>query len=925
MNLAAGTRLGPYEIVGPLGAGGMGEVFRARDPRLGRDVAIKALPEAFAGDAERLARFEREARLLASLSHPHIAGIHGLEEVEGRRYLVLEFVEGETLAARLARGPLPVLEALQISAQIAAGVEAAHEAGIIHRDLKPGNVMLRPDGTVKVLDFGLAKSGVSMSSGSDPNLSASPTMTYAATSMGVVLGTAAYMSPEQARGKPVDRRTDIWSFGCVLYECLTGRQCFAGETLSDTIAMILQKDPDWNALPSRTPLRVRHLLTRCLERDAKKRLRDAGEARIALESSIAGLESGTELSIEAQAAGARAGGRGLPVGIAIGVVAGALLALLTGRMWGAGARGAAAPLAYFSIPMPEGRKFEIQTFLEAGEYDLSPDGRCVAVRLRTEPGAPGERLYWRRLSDASWTPLEGSDHAEGCPIFSHDGRSVYFLSEVAAGTNDRRVMRSSLANRGAAVTVCEVPPETEHLALLLDGRILLIHSTGRKFALVEPGSSGSPAWQDIDRGEFQGILDAPAMPHCPQLGANAVFVGTTLYTRESWHRGTAVLDVKTRKLTPVLSDGQWPVYHPSGYLVFSRGSAVLAQRFDLKSLKTRGEAVVLMDGVRSRGPWVPGRVRLSERGDLVSTPGGDQGSQGSILTQDMHGAWTEYTPERHAYSSISATPDGRRVAVTITNARGFDEIWTFDGDDRSAQRAISEPGYDIGRPCVSRDGRRIAHDRIGVDNDYRIVVDGFSGDLTPRPLCRFAHGDSTAWVMDWFPDNRHLLVLLRTGRNQLALLDADPPDVGPQAPRVILPEFDVANFASISPDGRWVAFDSERSGRSRIYVAGISPAGVTGPPVVVTRLGEFPGWMSRDAIVYGDSTRTRVVRLSSSGTPVSDELAGNLGDMTPRISAGIWLANGALLAVLRPPEGVNLSRLDMVQNWWASVKGRLPR
>src|SRR6516164_883842 len=271
MAVAPGTRLGPYEIVAPLGAGGMGEVYRARDPRLGRDVAIKALPAAFAQDPARLARFERKAKLLASLSHPNIAVLFGLEEVDGARYLAMELIEGETLADRLAHGPMRLDEALEVLRQVAAGVEAAHESDVVHRDLKPGNVMITPSGAVKVLDFGLARSGATDRSGSDPGLSASPTMTFAATNAGVILGTAAYMSPEQARGKAVDKRTDVWSFGCVMFECLTGRKAFAGETVSDIVARILQAEPEWNALPAATPERLRALLARCLEKDAKRR------------------------------------------------------------------------------------------------------------------------------------------------------------------------------------------------------------------------------------------------------------------------------------------------------------------------------------------------------------------------------------------------------------------------------------------------------------------------------------------------------------------------------------------------------------------------------------------------------------------------------------------------------------------------------
>src|SRR5438105_5564020 len=286
MGLSAGARLGSYEILAPLGAGGMGEVYRARDTRLGRDVAIKILPEIFINDRERLARFEREARMLAALNHSHIGAIYGLEDVGGVRSLVLELVEGETLAERLRRGPVPLQEGLAIAQQIADALESAHEKGIIHRDLKPANVKITPDGTVKVLDFGLAKAAVSEGSGSD--LAQMPTITVDATSEGMILGTAAYMSPEQACGKSVDKRTDIWAFGCVLYEMLAGCRTFSGGTLSETIAAIIERDPEWDHLPDTTPRPVRHLLRRCLEKDPKRRLRDIGDARIELDDALSG-------------------------------------------------------------------------------------------------------------------------------------------------------------------------------------------------------------------------------------------------------------------------------------------------------------------------------------------------------------------------------------------------------------------------------------------------------------------------------------------------------------------------------------------------------------------------------------------------------------------------------------------------------------
>ena len=413
MELTPGTRLGPFEITAPLGAGGMGEVYRARDARLGRDVAIKALPTGFAQDPERLARFEREAKLLASLSHPNVAGIHGLEEVAGARYLVLEFVEGETLAARLARGPLPVREALEIALKIAAGVEAAHESSVVHRDLKPGNVMITPRGGVKVLDFGLAKSGTD-AAGSDPGLSASPTMTHAATSAGVILGTAAYMSPEQARGRVVDKRSDIWSFGCVLYECLAGRQAYQGETASDVIARILEREPDWSALPAATPARVRTLLSRCLRKDPHERLRDIGDARLELSEVLSAPADGRSVP---RAAPSRA-----TMAAAAGILA---VLLVVAWVWG---RRTATPSGHREAPLVLTAVSPDEQQVEPIAVALSKDGtRLAFVGL----DSLGRRLVLvRDLSSTATSSIRGSEGAVA-PFFSPDGRWLAFAARGA--------------------------------------------------------------------------------------------------------------------------------------------------------------------------------------------------------------------------------------------------------------------------------------------------------------------------------------------------------------------------------------------------------------------------------------------------------------------------------------------------------------
>ena len=407
MALSAGTRLGPYEILEPLGAGGMGEVYRARDGKLGRDVAIKVLPTEVAQDPERLSRFQREATLLAALNHPHIAAIYGLEESGGDPFLVLELVEGEDLAERLKRGPIPVGEALEIARQIAEGLEEAHEKGIIHRDLKPANVKVTPEGKVKVLDFGLAKAWeADPISGGSGDVSRSPTLAYSGTQAGVILGTAAYMSPEQARGKVVDRRADVWAFGVLLYEMLVGGKLFGGETATDIIASVVKEQPDWERLPEDTPRVLRSLLRRCLVKDPRQRLRDNGDARLEL-AGVGDVDGPSP--VEA------------PRRSRLGTAALAALATIASgvALWSL-SRGSDPPPAYrLSIPLPEGHA------LTSGPA-LSYDGQLVA--FTSTDGVSPARLYVRSLTDAEVRPLPGTEGAED-PFFSPDGSSLAFFAK----------------------------------------------------------------------------------------------------------------------------------------------------------------------------------------------------------------------------------------------------------------------------------------------------------------------------------------------------------------------------------------------------------------------------------------------------------------------------------------------------------------
>ena len=430
MPLTPGTTLGPYQVAAKIGEGGMGEVYQARDTTLDRDVALKVLPEVFTSDPDRLARFEREAKVLASLNHPNIGSIYGLEEAEGVKALVLELVEGPTLADRIKQGPIPLDEALPIAKQIAEAFEAAHEQGVIHRDLKPANIKVREDGTVKVLDFGLAKAF--QSDVSDPNMSASPTisLTAAATQMGMVIGTAAYMAPEQAKGKPVDKRADIWAFGCVLFEMLTGSRAFAGGDVSDTLAYVLTKEIDWAQLPSDTPTGVRQLLRRCLEREPRERLRDIGEARIGITGSgtvpvavVADAASASQLQVWQR-----------PVGIAVTV----LVALAVGgfAVWGLMRSDAPAVRpARFTLPVPPPERLNIATV--APDVAISPDGQRVAYLSGDGPDVFGpKQLFLRSLSDFTPTMLAGGAPLYS-PFFSPDGEWVGFYD--AADLELRRV------------------------------------------------------------------------------------------------------------------------------------------------------------------------------------------------------------------------------------------------------------------------------------------------------------------------------------------------------------------------------------------------------------------------------------------------------------------------------------------------------
>ncbi len=798
MLLAPGTRLGPFEIVAPLGAGGMGEVYRARDTRLGRDVAIKALPSAFSLDPDRLARFEREAKLLASLSHPNVAGIHGLEEVAGARYLVLEFVEGETLAARLARGALPIDEASEVCRQIAAGVEAAHESGVVHRDLKPGNVMLTASGAVKVLDFGLAKGGAASASSSNVDLSASPTLTYAATSAGVILGTAAYMSPEQARGKAVDRRTDVWSFGCVLYECLTGRPAYEGETVSDLIARILEREPDWSALPPTTPPRVAELLRRCLTKDVSLRLRDIGEARIALGAPSAAAGAGARDT----PAGRRTAPRWMAPAIAVvlAVAATSAVLLLTRPAHPHG------PVRRFRVPV-DGLTTTFFTPLA-----LTRDGRQIAYEAN-------DRIWVRHMDQLDALEVPGSRGGRS-PFWSWDQRTLGFAANKKLWTFTLGAEQSN--------EIGDIPESGEILggAWGPDARIVLAVWRGGLYEL--PASGGgirTIMMPDSSTVDFHG----PS--YLPDGRTLLLFVHD-----KAGRNAVATLEGSPPRLKRVFEDSRTGTasYSPTGHLLLTleegdHRSRTWAVPFSAAERKVTGPAFPVLDGA----------AYASGASDGVLVAAEDEPPpQGQLVWKRRDGSGEAAIGEpQQGVSSPALSPDGGRVAfVAVQDANA--DIWVQDLARGTRTRLTSSPTWE-GNPAWSPNGSHIYYSSIERAGSVHIVAVASDGSGSSDTISRGFQASPS-------PDGKSLACTVdRRGNADLWIVRLDRGN----AMQPFLETSNNETAPSISPDGRWIAYTSDESGTNEIYIRRY-PEGDARAQVSVGG-GSWPRWTRRgDAIYY---------------------------------------------------------------------------
>ncbi|HVQ16179.1 MAG TPA: protein kinase, partial [Vicinamibacterales bacterium] len=646
MALTPGTRLGPYEISAQIGVGGMGEVYQATDTRLKRQVAIKVLPEAVAADAERLARFQREAEVLASLNHPNIAGIHGLEKSDGTTALVLELVAGPTLAERIAEGPIPVDEALPIATQIAAALEAAHEQGIIHRDLKPSNIKLRPDGTVKVLDFGLAKA-MEPTGERSSILSRSPTITTPAmTQMGMILGTAAYMSPEQAKGRPADKRSDVWAFGCVLFETLTGRQSFEGEDISETLASVLKSEPDWAALPADVSPAIRTLLRRCLAKDRRQRISDMSIASFVLaEAATLPIQSGVRPTDGPVPHTSR--WRSAAVAAAV-IGAASLVGLGAWIRWPSSEQ----PVARFSFRLPDD-----QRFTNGGRrlVAISHDGSQVVY-------VANNRIYRRALSEFDSHVVPGSEVREGVlnPVFSPDGGSLAFFSNA-----DRTLRRLTLTG-GASVRIC---PADQPTGMSWD-------ASGIVFGQGAGGIRRCPA--DGGMPEQLAKVDTDEQASGPQVLPGGEFLIFSIAKEQDGNERydkarIVVQSLATGERRTLIEGGSEARYLPTGHLLYALGGSILAVSFDPARQMVTGGTVSVVEGV-GRGPVFGTAVAhfdASDSGNLLYIPGPArlQTTEYIVAFADRSGSVTPLKAPPGFYAHVRASHDGTRVAVDTADGK----------------------------------------------------------------------------------------------------------------------------------------------------------------------------------------------------------------------------------------------------------------
>lgn len=914
--------IGPFRIERELGRGGMGVVYLAMDTKLDRHVAIKALPADLGADPDRLARFQREAKVLASLSHPNIGAIHGLETAGANQYLVLEFIDGETLLNRLEAGPIPIEETLGLARQIAEALEAAHDKGIVHRDLKPGNVMVTPDGVAKVLDFGLARTAEgSLSSTRLPAAPDSPTMpVHSPTIPGAIMGSAGYMSPEQARGKPVDKRSDIFSFGCVLYEMLTGAGPFHGETVTDSLGAILHREPEWNLLPPNVPARIRELLRACLTKDRRNRLHDIGDARIEIERAI----GAQEWSHAATPGGAP--GRRIPWGIA--AVAGLVL-LGAGWVLGRALVPQAAPLPsqsfHVSVTVPETPTLQFVS-------GIAPDASFVVYTawkpLEADSLKPGGVLVVRRLDRDEINVIDSTEGAIEAAL-SPDGR---WLAFVAA--RDRALTKATLKkialNDGQPVgspeTLCELPSGGYYAMCWSSDREIVLTSVWQKTLLAVPAAGGEP--RVVLREELGTEIDnwgelRPLVPGKSIVATRWSLVGQTI--KES----AEVIDLASGERTQLLANAGGAQLVGGDLIVARRNlGSFIAARFDPDTARVIGEPVtVLTGGIRSS-------FYISQCGTLARPSSTDDVSSRKLVWLDEQGQPQPIAAPPRPYGSTAFSPDSGRLLImmdAVNDAELTTEMWVYDLSRRTFTRiATPEPILDVG--CWSPDALRISYGTIS--NDAASVwIHRSDGSGVATKIYADNRGQTLLIPMTWSPDGKCLAVVqvdLTKNTVDMILLEEE----AGSALWVAKPYLNSpANEDSLrfSPDGKWISFVSDESGRGELYVQRFTGAGngaedaKSGRTQVSTNGLSGTGWWSADGkeLRYFD-TDMQLMRADVQTEPAfAASVPKSMFSIKEYDHRSANAAPDGRLMLILKGENERATRIDLVVNFMDEVRTKM--
>jgi len=885
-----GRTLAHYRITAAIGAGGMGEVYRATDTRLGREVALKRLPEAFASDPERLARFEREARLLAALNHSGIAHLYGFETAtleDGTRLhlIAMELVEGEDLAERLKRGPIPIDEAIVVARQVAEALEEAHDKGIVHRDLKPGNVKLTPDGKVKVLDFGLAKAWEGPGAASS-DLSQSPTLAHTGTAAGLILGTAAYMSPEQARGRAVDRRADVWAFGVLLYEMLTGRRLFDGETVSDTLAAVLKTDPDWSALPAGTPETVRRLLRRCLERDAKQRLRDIGEARIAL-----GDSSGLSTPSPPPVAHLAATWRSPAVWAALAFVA-AASALVSVWAWTKLGPSRPAPLTRLSIQLPAG-----QVLTGGGGPALSRDGRLLVYVAKEADGI--SRLYVRPLDRFESSVVPGSEGARQA-FLSPDGGRVGFFAGA-------KLLTASLAG-GTPAPIADAGFQTFGATWGEDDTIVFVPTLVSGLLSI-PASGGKP--QRLTEPDEAAKGYAHVWPRFLPGGRTLLY---TIWAGLSGDvAGGALLSLGTAEtpVTRLTREFGSVSYARSGHLLVSGRGSVTAAWFDLDHPQATRARTPVLDDVYSTPVDDNSWFSVSDAGTLAYVPGDP--NLGVFAWVDRAGVVTPISEKPASVADPTLSPDGTMAVVEQSD----DSLWVVELRRGIRRRVTQDDERNSAYPVWSRDGSRIifASNRGG---DWDLYAAPASGGPAKRLLAR----KGLQLPASEAPDGTLLFCERATGTGaSLLILSPD----GTVAPFIVSATSTVAG--QYSPDGRTIAYVSDETGRDEVYLRSVAKPDVA--IAVSTDGGRAPRWSPDGKELFyrrGDSFLAATVSTAGSlsvgdARKLFDVRAGT-GRSTNHAAYDVAPDGRRFLVQLLDPRAIP-TQIHVVLNWFEELRAKV--